>query len=67
MKKNIGPIDKVIRLIIAGAVGVLYFTKVINGTTAIILGVLAVIFVITAFLNFCPIWAALGFSTNKKQ
>ena len=66
MKKNVGSTDKMIRLVIAAVVAVLYFTK-ISGTMAIVLGVVAIIFAVTAFLNFCPIWAAFGINTNKNK
>jgi hypothetical protein len=66
MKKNIGTIDKVIRILVAAVVLVLYFTHVISGTLAIILLILAGVFVVTSLINFCPIWAGLGISTRKK-
>lgn len=67
MKKNVGSTDKMIRLALAAIIAILYFTKMISGTLAIILGVVAVIFAVTAFLNFCPIWAAFGINTNKNK
>jgi hypothetical protein len=67
MKKNIGTIDKVIRILISVVVAVLYFTKMISGTLGIILLVVAAVFVLTTLINFCPIWAALGISTRKKE
>ena len=67
MKKNVGSTDKMIRLVIAAVVAVLYFTKMISGTMAIVLGVVAIIFAVTAFLNFCPIWAAFGINTTKNK
>jgi hypothetical protein len=67
MKKNVGTIDKVIRILIAVVVVVLYFTHVITGVLAIILLVLSAILVVTSFLSFCPIWLALGLSTRKKE
>jgi len=63
MTKNIGSIDKVVRFIIAIVIGVLYFTNIITGTLGIVLLVVGAILAITAFLNFCPIWAALGVRT----
>ena len=41
MKKNMGTADRVIRIIIAAIVGVLYFTDLISGTLGIILLVVA--------------------------
>ncbi len=67
MKKNVGTIDKVIRIVVALLVVVLYFTHVITGVLAIVLLALAAVFVITALLSFCPIWTIFGLSTTKKQ
>ena len=67
MKKNVGTIDKVIRIVVALLVVVLYFTHVITGILAIVLLALAAVFVITALLSFCPIWTIFGLSTTKKQ
>ena len=67
MKKNISLADRIIRLLLAAIVGVLYFTHVIGGTWAIILGIVAIIIAATALINFCPIYAALGISTRKKS
>jgi hypothetical protein len=66
MKKNMGNMDKVIRLLIALIVVVLYFTNIINGTTAIVLGILAVIFLATSFISFCPLYYPFKISTYKK-
>ncbi len=67
MKKNVGTIDKVIRILIAVVVVVLYFTNVISGTLAVILLALSAVFVLTSLLSFCPIWLALGLNTRKKE
>jgi hypothetical protein len=67
MKKNVGSIDRVIRILIAVVIVVLYFTNVISGTLGIILLILAAVFVVTALINFCPIWSMLGISTKKKE
>lgn len=61
-----GNMDKVIRLLIALIVVVLYFTNIINGTTAIVLGILAVIFLATSFISFCPLYYPFKISTYKK-
>jgi hypothetical protein len=67
MKKNMGSIDKAIRLVIAAVVVVLAFTKVINGTLAIVLLILAAIFVLTSFISFCPLYTLFGINTGKKK
>ncbi|UZR93192.1 YgaP family membrane protein [Chondrinema litorale] len=65
MKKNMGTIDKVIRIAIAAIVALLYFTNVISGTVAIIAGILATIFLLTSVISFCPLYAPFGISTCK--
>lgn len=64
--KNMSNLDRIIRLIVAAAIAVLYFTGVITGTWAIVLGIIAVIFVITSLIGFCPLYRLLGISTSKK-
>ena len=61
-----GKADKLIRLFLALGVGVLYYTKVINGTLAIVLGVFAVVFLLTSFISFCPLYLPFGINTKKK-
>ena len=67
MKKNMGTIDKVIRILIAVVVVVLYFTNVITGTLAIILLILSAIFVVTSLISFCPLYVPFGLSTREKE
>ena len=67
MKKNMGSADKIIRIVVAALIALLYFTNVINGTLAIVLGVFALIFVITSFVSFCPLYLPFGISTIKKK
>ncbi|WP_445384373.1 YgaP family membrane protein [Robiginitalea sp. IMCC44478] len=65
MKKNMGSADRVIRLLIAVIIGFLYYTGAISGTLAIVLLVLAGIFILTSFISFCPLYAPFGISTCK--
>jgi hypothetical protein len=67
MKKNMGSADRVIRVMLAALVAVLYFTNVISGTTAIMLAVLAIVFVATSLLSFCPLYLPFGLSTLRKK
>ena len=67
MKKNMGSTDKIVRIILAAIVAILYFTNVISGTLAIVLGALALIFVLTSFISFCPLYPILGINTKKKK
>jgi hypothetical protein len=67
MKKNMGIVDKTIRILIAIVIAIMYFTNVISGTTAIILGILAIVFALTAFVSFCPLYLPFGINTGKKE
>jgi len=66
-KKNVNSIDKVIRILLAVVFGVLIFTNQVTGVLAIILGILAVVLLLTSFLSFCPIYAMFNLSTIKKS
>lgn len=65
MKKNMGSIDKIIRIALAVIVAILYFTNTISGTLALILGAFAIVFFITSFISFCPLYLLFGISTRK--
>ena len=67
MKKNMGTADKVIRILIAAVIAVLFFTNVISGTLGIVLLVLAAVFLLTSFISFCPLYLPFGIRTNKTQ
>jgi hypothetical protein len=67
MLKNIGAPDRVIRILIAVAVAVLYFTGVISGTTGIILLVLGAVLFITAVVGVCPLYMLFGLRTTKAE
>jgi len=66
MKKNMGTIDKVIRILVAVVFAVLFFTNVITGVFGIILLVLAAVFVLTSLISFCPLYWPFGINTGKK-
>ncbi len=67
MKKNMGLVDRILRLSLAVVVAVLFFTKQITGTAAIVLGILAIIWIVTGFISFCPLYAPFKISTIKKK
>ncbi len=67
MKKNMGTIDRVIRTVIAVVIAVLYFTGQISGTVAIVLGIIAVAFLLTSLVGWCPIYNPFGISTRKES
>jgi hypothetical protein len=67
MKKNMGNTDKVIRVIIALGIALLYYFEIIQGTFAYVLMALAIIFLITSFISFCPLYKPFGISTCKTK
>lgn len=67
MKKNMGSIDKTVRIVLALVFVVLYVTNVVSGTLGIVLLVLAGIFVLTSLISFCPLYLPFGISTCKKK
>lgn len=63
MKKNMGSADRIIRILIALVVAILYFTNTITGTPGIVLLVLAGVFVLTSLVSFCPFYTFFGLNT----
>jgi hypothetical protein len=67
MKENMGTADRVIRTLIAIGIGVLYFSGRISGTLAIVLGIVAVLFLLTGLVGRCPGYVPFGLSTRGKS
>ena len=63
MKKNMGTVDKVVRIIIALIIVILFYFKVITGTLGIVLIIASGIFLLTSFISFCPMYTIFGLST----
>ena len=67
MKKNMDTVDRILRVLVALVIAVLYFTRVINGTLGIVLLVVAGIFVLTSIISYCPLYQPLHMTTRKKE
>ena len=67
MKKNMGSADKLIRVLIAVVIAVLYYLGKIEGTLAIVLMAFAIIFLLTSLVSFCPLYTIFGINTCKKE
>lgn len=65
LAKNMGNTDRLIRAIVALVIVVLYATGRISGTLAIVLGIIALAFLATSFIGWCPSYVPLGISTRK--
>ena len=67
MKKNVGIIDRAVRILIAVIIIALFFAHVIAGTLGIVLLVLAVVFILTGLIRFCPLYLSFGINTWSKK
>lgn len=67
MKANMGTTDKMLRIIVAIVIAILFFTNIITGTLGIVLLILAGVFVLTSLISFCPIYPLIGLRTNKEK
>ena len=65
MKKNMGGADRILRIVIAAVVGILFWQGIIAGTLAYVLLALAAVFLITGFVSFCPLYSLVGLNTCK--
>lgn len=67
MKKNIGKIDKTIRVLISIAIALLYIFNSIEGALAYVLIAVAIVFLLTSLINFCPLYKPFKISTYKTK
>jgi hypothetical protein len=67
MKKNMGNLDKLVRMLAALVIVILAFTKVITGIWAVVLLILAVILLLTSLFGICPLYVPFGLNTGKKK
>ncbi len=67
MKKNMGNLDKIIRIIVAIAFAGLYFGGIVTGTMGVVFLVLGAVFVLTSLVSFCPLYTLVGMNTCPKK
>lgn len=67
MKQNMGNMDRILRIVVAIVIGVLYYTNVISGTIAMIGLGLSAVFILTSFVSFCPLYLPFGIDTREKK
>ena len=67
MKRNVGKIDRILRGSAAIIISLLYFTNVIQGQAAILLGIAALALLFTSISSFCPCYLRLNISTSDKK
>ena len=66
MKRNISNADRIIRVVLAGIFGYLYFGGIVTGTLGIILVILSAVFLVTSIVGFCPLYAVFKINTFKE-
>jgi hypothetical protein len=66
MTKNMGSLDRIIRIVVAATLAVLYFTGIIGGTLGLILVIVAAVFLLTSLVGWCPAYLPLGLSTCRQ-
>lgn len=67
MKTNMGTLDRVIRILLSVGIALLYATGILSGTWASIAGMIAVIFLLTSLIGFCPLYRLVGMTTCKRK
>lgn len=67
MKANVGIYDQGTRTLLAIAIAALYYFKVIEGTAAQVLLIIAGIFVLTSLFGFCPLYKLFHINTAGKE
>jgi K+-transporting ATPase A subunit len=65
--KNMGIADRVIRIVLALVVVGLFFSGRIGGTIAIVLLVIAGLFLVTSLVGRCPGYLPFGISTRGRS
>lgn len=65
MKKNMGTTDRIVRTILAIVMAALYFTGTVSGTLGVVMLILAIVFIATSIMGFCPLYLPLGLNTCK--
>ncbi len=63
MQKNMGTIDKTLRLIVAAVAVGLALSGILTGTAAWVAYIVAAVFVVTSLVSFCPLYRLIGLRT----
>lgn len=66
MKRNMGTTDRLLRIVAAAAIGVLYMIGSVSGVAALVLGIVALVFLVSGSVGFCPSYVPFGISTRRE-
>ncbi|HMV26529.1 DUF2892 domain-containing protein [bacterium] len=67
MTKNMGNADRALRIIAAIAIIALYYGGMLSGWLTTVLLIVAVAFIVTSFISWCPLYLPFGINTRKKE
>ncbi len=63
MKKNMGSLDRGIRIAIAVIFAILFATGIVTGVLGTILLIVGGVFLVTSVVSFCPLYTLIGVNT----
>lgn len=67
MQPNMGMIDRAVRIGVAVILAILIFANVVSGWLAIVLGIIAAVFLLTSIIGFCPLYLPFGINTGAQS
>ena len=67
MDRNIGPEDRVVRIVVALGLAVVIYVVGLTGIGAIVAGVIAAYLLITGLLARCVLYKAIGVDTSIQE
>lgn len=67
MTKNVGPADRVVRIVIALGLGLLIYMHTLDGTAAIVAGLVALYLLLTGLLSSCLVYKLIGVDTSVQE
>jgi hypothetical protein len=67
MKKNMGTTDRIVRVLLAIVLIILYFQGVVTGLWGIVLLAISGVFLLTSLVRFCPLYFPFGLSTTRPE
>lgn len=67
MERNVGPEDRVVRIVVALALAALIYFGTLSDTGAIIAGIAAAILLVTGLLSRCLLYKLIGVNTAIQE
>ena len=65
MKNNMGNTDRIIRVLAAAVIAVLFINNTVTGVLAYVLLAVGAIFLLTSLVGSCPLYSLLGINTCR--